>query len=81
MPEASYPRHSADVQMQLRVNGHVFLIGQLGPDFVMLDDATDHPPSDAEITLSIDGRQRSWKVHLPQGIAAGTLETRIATLA
>ena len=63
--------------MQLRVNGLIFPIGQLGPDFVVLDNPSDHPPATGEITLTIDGRVRRWQVHLPEGIAAGAPETRI----
>jgi len=70
--------HSADVRMKLYVNGHVFAIGQLGPDFLILDDTADQPPGEAEILLSIDGRERRWKVRLPDGIACGKPETRIA---
>jgi hypothetical protein len=64
--------------MALCANGHLFSIGQLGPDFLMLDDPVDHPPGQAEITMSIDGRTRRWSVYLPDGIAAGKPETRIA---
>jgi hypothetical protein len=52
-------------------------IGQLGPDFLMLDDPADHPPSDGEIIVSIDGRERRWRVHLPEGTAADKAHTRI----
>jgi len=68
---------STDVRMHLSVNGHVFLVGQLGPDFLILDDPIDHPPAEAEIRLSIDGRAREWSVDLPDGIIAGKPETRI----
>jgi hypothetical protein len=70
--------YSADVRMELRVNGHTLAIGQLGPDFVILDDPTDHPPAEAEISLSIDGHVKQWPVHLPDGVTAGKPETRIA---
>jgi hypothetical protein len=70
-------RFSADVRMHLRVNGHVHSIGQLGPDFVMLDDTTDQPPGEAVITLSIDGCEKQWIVQLPNGIRAGELKTLI----
>jgi hypothetical protein len=70
--------YSADVRMQLRVNGSVFVVGQLGPDFLMLDDPTDQPPGEGEVTVSIDGRVRRWRVRLPDGVAAGRSETRIA---
>ncbi len=65
--------------MHLSVNGHIFSIGQLGPDFLLLDDPNDHPPTTAEITLSIDGRERRWQVFLPDGIVARQAETRIAS--
>jgi hypothetical protein len=74
----SQTSYSADVRMQLRVNGRIFSIGQLGPDFIMLDDPADHPPAEAEIAVSIDGRLRRWPVYLPDGIAAGQAETRIS---
>lgn len=65
--------------MQLYVNGHVLSIGQLGPDFIILDNPADHLPSTAEIVLSIDGRERRWTIALPDGVAADKPETRIAT--
>ena len=64
--------------MHLRVNGHVLAIGQLGPNFIILDDLLDHPPCEGEIFLSIDGRLKSWPVNLPDGLAAGKPETRTA---
>lgn len=64
--------------MQLSVNGHNFLIGHLGPGFVILDDAADHPPGQAEITMSIDGRVKRWQVQLPDGVSAQRPRTRIA---
>jgi hypothetical protein len=64
--------------MELHVNGLVLAIGQLGPDFIILDDPADHPPARAEIALSVDGRVRRWAVHLPEGVTAGKPETRIA---
>src|ERR1700733_4781656 len=70
--------YSADVRMELRVNGHVFSIGQLGPDFLILDDPIDHPPAVAEVAMSIDGRERRWTVQLPDGVSVGKPETRIA---
>ena len=63
--------------MHLTVNGSKLMIGQLGPDFLILDDPTDHPPAEAEICLSIDGEASRWLVDLPDGITAGQPETRI----
>ena len=69
--------YSADVQMELRVNGRVFDVGQLGPDFVILRDATDHPPAQGEMMVAIDGHVKRWLVQLPDGVAAGDVKTRI----
>ncbi len=66
--------------MQLDVNGHTFLIGHLGPGFVILDNPTNHPPAQAEITMSIDGRVRRWRVQLPDGVSARKPRTKIATV-
>jgi len=63
--------YSADVRMQLYVCGRILRIGQLGPDFIVLDEAIDLPPCQAEISLSIDGRVDQWTIHLPHGLAAG----------
>jgi hypothetical protein len=63
--------------MSLSVEGRVLPIAQLGPDFIILEKSADHPPAEAEIRLSIDGRERRWKVFLPDGLTAGKLEIRI----
>jgi hypothetical protein len=76
-PNLQNVRHSADVQMRLIVNGSIFLIGQLGPDFVILDEPMDHPPGTGEISVSIDGHESRWPVQLPAGVAAGEPETRM----
>jgi len=70
--------YSADVRMHLSVNGQTIKIGQMGPNFVILDDAPDLAPSQGEITMSIDGRVRRWHVSLPDGISANRVKTRIA---
>jgi hypothetical protein len=63
--------------MELRINGSVLPIGQLGPDFIILDEPIAHPPSEAEIAVSIDGRERRWKVQLPEGIRLDKSTTSI----
>jgi hypothetical protein len=66
--------------MHLHVDGRTFAIGQLGPDFVILRNPADHPPSDAEISFSIDGRLRRWRVQLPEGIVASKGRTPTSRL-
>jgi hypothetical protein len=64
--------------MSLSVNGHVFSIAEMGPDFVVLNDALDHQPCVGEITMRIDSHTRRWPVELIDGIVAGGGDTRIA---
>lgn len=70
--------HSADVRMRLFVNGHVLKIAQIGPQFLMLDHRIEHPPAEAEILMSVDGKEERWRVHLPDGISTTTPTTLIS---
>jgi len=66
--------HSADVRMELRLNGWVLPIAQLGPNFFVLKHPIDYPPADAEIAMSIDGQEDRWPVRLHDGMS--TLQRR-----
>jgi hypothetical protein len=77
LPSQVHGSYSADVQMELTVNGRVFDVGQLGPSFVILRDPIDHPPADGEMMLAIDGRVKRWPVRLPNGVTAADGWTRI----
>ena len=68
--------HSADVRIALAVNGHVFSVAELGPDFVVLRNPIPHPPAEAELSLSIDGHEERWRVDLIDGILPGVGDTR-----
>ena len=72
--------HSAQIEMQLLVNGATLSIGQMGPDFHLLDTTIDHPPSEATILFSVDGNERRWKVSLPEGSSRGQDRVVIAKL-
>ena len=72
------PGHSADVRMELRFNGHVLPIAQMGPDFLIIINPIDHPPTEAEITLSIDGDESRWLVRLEDGLSAARRRTHIS---
>ncbi len=63
--------------MHLSVNGHILPIAQLGPDFLILRTPVEHAPADAEISLSIDGDEKRWTVHLANGIHPDRLRTTI----
>ena len=62
--------------MKLLVNGMRFRISQMGPDFLFIESAIDHPPCQAVIELQVDDSRRSWIVNLPFGMKAG--ESRVA---
>lgn len=62
--------------MSLAVNGHVFSVAELGPDFVILRNPVAHPPAEAELSLSIDGHEERWRVDLIDGIVPGGGDTR-----
>jgi hypothetical protein len=50
------------VRMRLLVNGTSLPMAQLGPDFLLLDAAIDHPLADASILLGVDESERQWRV-------------------
>lgn len=64
--------------MTLRVNGFTVGIAQLAHDFLILEQPIAHPPTDAEIELSIDGHTKRWPVSLPDGLSLDTNRTPIA---
>ena len=80
-PKSASQSHSADVRMELRINDQVLQVDQLGPDFIILEKTADCPPSEAEMTLTIDGHERRWRVWLTDGISAERRRTRITRCA
>jgi hypothetical protein len=69
--------HSARVRMELRLNGSILTISHLGPDYLILGEAVDYPPTQAEIVMSVDGHQSRWSVQLPAGVSIASRRTRI----
>jgi hypothetical protein len=69
--------HSADVRIHLNVNGFTLPVGQLGPEYLILRESAEHAPTTAEIVMSINGKVRRWNVHLPDGISASRVRTKI----
>jgi hypothetical protein len=76
--EQTYGAHSAQVEMSLIISGTVISITQMGPDFLFVECATDHPPGEGTIVLQVDQTERRWNVHLPDGISAGSKRVSIA---
>ncbi len=65
----TYCSRSADVTIELRFNGFVIPVAQLGPDFLILDDPVDQPSGEAEIMLRVDDDEQRWPVFLPDGLS------------
>jgi hypothetical protein len=77
-PRLDVQNYSADVRMELRLNGSVLTISHLGPDYLILARPVDHPPAPAEIIVSIDGNQRRRAVYLPAGLSTESRRVPIA---
>jgi len=69
---------SADVIMHLIVEGNTLSVGQLGPDFLILDTAIDHPPTTARLFFAVDGNVREREVFLPEGMSVNSRRVVIA---
>ena len=53
--------HSADVTLGLLIEGEWLPVGQLGPDFLLLDVVADHPPCNAVVKLRVDNVERQCR--------------------
>ena len=76
--DQSYGPHSAQVKMWLIVNGAVIRITHMGPDFLFIESAADHPPCEASILLRVDDSESQWKVTLPDGISKASRRVALA---
>lgn len=54
MPTSGCGGHSAHVKMHLLLGGISIPVAQLGPDFLLLDAANDHPPGEGSLVLRVD---------------------------
>jgi hypothetical protein len=63
--------------MELRLNGLVAPIVQMGPDFVVLKQPFEHPPAAAELFLRIDDSESTWGVYLADGISPARRKTKV----
>jgi hypothetical protein len=74
----SHCARSADVTIGLLIDGDWLPVGQLGPDFFLLDVVADHPPCDAVVKLRVDDVERQWSGRLPQGISPVSDRVKLA---
>ena len=68
--------HSAQVNIDLLIDGASVPVAQLGPDFLLLDAPFEHPPCNARLILQVDQSERQWGIYLSKGISAA--ESRVA---
>ncbi len=64
MSIAEKPGHSATVEIQLKVNGQMLSLAEVGPKFCVLAEPTDLPTGNAEIVVTIDGHVQRRAVEL-----------------
>ena len=65
--------------MHIEIGGETLSVAQLGPDFLILHEAIDHPPADAILFFSIDGNERRRPIRLPDGISTRSRRVAIAS--
>ncbi len=70
--------HSAEVRIDLILNGRTLSVGQLGPDFLVLDQPAEQPAGTADILMRVDGREQRWTVRLPEGLCLARRKARIS---
>ena len=66
---ASFRGHSADVRIELHVNGQCIPVAQTGGGRLIFYRPQTLPRSDGEVRLYIDGHERRWRVSLRPGPA------------
>jgi len=54
--------------MLLQVNGVTLRVAQMGRNYLLLQEAANHPAGAASITMRVDESERTWNVILPTGI-------------
>jgi hypothetical protein len=76
--DQNHGAHSAQVEMQLVVNGSALSITHMGPDFVLLESPADHLPCEATVVLQVDQNERRWEVRLPEGMSKSSSRVTLA---
>jgi hypothetical protein len=74
---SSHGGHSADVRINLVLNGDSIRVAQLGPGFLLLETLTTCPPGPASIILRVDEAEERWDVRRPDGISADSKRVTI----
>jgi hypothetical protein len=67
------------VQMQIIVDQRRFSVAQVGPDFLVLNEPLNLPPTRAELVVRIDDTEKRRTIFFPDGVRASDERTRIAS--
>lgn len=78
VPRAEY---SSELSGYLNLGGQQFALGQLGPEYLILQNAAEAPPGHGELVLFHDGEESRLTVNLPCGISAADCKTPYEKLA
>ena len=70
--------YSAKVQMFLVIGGIRHDVPHMGPEFIILPQPPNHPPCEAIVGLSIDGRLNQRLVNMPDGLSEVSQQMRTA---
>lgn len=60
--------YSANVKIELLLNGFVLPVAQLARDFLILRAPAQHDSAEAEVVLTVDQEEMRWRVWLPDGL-------------
>lgn len=70
LPKYEGSGYSASVELRLRVNGCVFPLAQVAGDRVIFDEPTALPEGDAEVLVTVDGKEQRTAVRIEdRGVA------------
>ena len=64
--------------MELTLHGRTLSVGQLGNDFLLLNEPVEMPAGDATLRVRIDESEQFWKVKVPEGTSAFSNRVRLA---
>ena len=76
--DQNHGAHSAQVEMQLIINGSALSVTHMGPDFLLLESPADQLPCQATLVLQVDDSERRWQVRLPEGISKDSQRVALA---
>ena len=72
--------YSAEVQLDLVIEGRSIPLAQISRDWIVLREPMDLEPGFGEVVATIDGNERRWPVSLTEGSCATAAKVAIRDL-